>query len=159
MIERGKLDGPTEIVLDTSVYIGAIREQSGKETGDAYVSLKRTGEQKHKVIISKKVVEEIQKILQKRGIRLTDSLIPFMLVSDLRRIEDDTVEGIRLGISPPKSASDVDIHVMKTAVALKKKGITICILHKNPRDFNQIKDNLYEEYGIFVLTPKDYNDP
>ncbi len=51
--------------------------------------------------------------------------------------------------------------IVEAAVAVKgkRKGITVCLVHKNPRHFEPVKEDMDKKHGISVLKPGEYVDP
>ncbi len=158
---------PVEVVFDTSALLGAvIFENERKEKGEAKEALEYLNAQCHKLVLSREIVEESTGRLWIEGTRgftyiqkLLDLLDELERKGKVIRLPKSVkIESIALGFQIPKEIEH-DIHVIKTAVAVKRKGITVCIVHKNSRHFEPIKEELRKKHGIFVSTPVEYVDP
>jgi hypothetical protein len=112
----------------------------------------------HILRISEEIEKECRKDLMKRG--LPPHLIlpilfgPLEPKGKIKRLSYRS-EDIRLRVSVPEH----DRHVVEAAVAIKRRGIAVCLVHKNPRDFEPIKEEMRRKHGILVLSPKEYIDP
>ncbi len=156
------LEGPVEVVFDTSVIIGDILESYDKEAGGASRNaLTSLIERPYHILrISEKIRIECKEDLKHRGLP-PHYILPllFSLLEPKGKIKmcQYRPEGIKLKVSVPEH----DRHVVETAVAVKgkRRGITVCLVHKNPRHFEPIKEEMHEKHGIFVLSPEEYVDP
>ena len=153
-----------ELIFDTSVIIGAILESLGREAGGvsrtALISLIQRPY--HILRISEEIGQECKEDLVKRG------LPPHYLLDFLRNLLEPSKkikkcqfrsEDFKLKVSVP--VPDHDRHVVEAAVAVKegRKGITVCLVHKNPNDFDPIKEEMRKKHCILVLSPEEYVDP
>jgi hypothetical protein len=151
---------PVEVVFDTSVIIGAILESYGKEAGDASrnVLTSLIERPSHILRISEKIRKECKDDLVKRGLP-PHLILPILLgplepKGKIKKCQYRS-EDIELNVSVPEH----DRHVVEAAVAIKRKGITVCIVHKNPRHFDPIKEEMRKKHDIFVLKSEEYVDP
>ncbi|MGB2727046.1 MAG: hypothetical protein WBD09_01030 [Halobacteriota archaeon] len=156
-----KREGPVEAVLDTSVIIGAILESYDKETGSASRNaLTSLIERPYHILrISEKIRIECKKDLKHRGLP-PDLILPLLLgplepkgkIKMVRYNQED----IELKVSVPAH----DRHVVEAAVAVKgkRKGMIVCLVHKNPRHFEPIKEEMRKKHDILVLSPEEYVD-
>jgi predicted nucleic acid-binding protein len=154
------IEGPVEVVFDTSVIIGAILESLGLEAGGAsrnalIVLIQR---RYHILQISEQIRIECKDDLVKRG------LPPHYLLDFLRRLLEPSEkikscryrsEDINLKVSVPEH----DRHVAEAALAVKgkRKKLAVCLVTKNTRHFPPEEMRRYHE--IVVLTPEEYIDP
>ena len=155
-----KLEDPVEVILDTSVILGAILESQGKEAGDASRNaLEALKERPHHILrISKEIRKECEANLENKGWPsywiLKMLFAPLELKEKIKKCLYKP-EDIELKVSVPEH----DRHVVEAAVAVKRKGITVCLVHKNPRDFEPIKEDMDKKHGILVLSLEEYVDP
>ncbi|MHC1566355.1 MAG: PIN domain-containing protein [Candidatus Syntropharchaeia archaeon] len=154
------LEGPVEVVFDTSVIIGAILESYGKESGDASRNaLTSLIERPYHILrISKSIREECENSLKKRGLPSTHILILLKLLEPKGKLKKVSIDqDMELSVS----VHEDDRHVVETAVAVKgkRKGVTVCLVHKNPRHFDPIREELCRNHDILILTPEEYVDP
>ena len=156
------IDGPVDVVFDTSVIIGAIRESFHKEAGDASRNaLTSLIERPHHILwISERIRKECEDHLKKRGLP-PHHILPILWgllepEGKMRKIQYKP-EDIEHNVSVPEH----DRHVVDAAVAVKGKRsrVTVCLIHKNPRDFELIKEEMRKKHGIRVLKPEEYVDP
>lgn len=156
------LKGPVEVVFDTSVIIGAILESHGKDTGDASRNALEALKERpgHILRISKEIRKECEANLEHKGWPsywiLKMLFAPLELKEKIKKCQYRP-EDIELNVSVPEH----DRHVIEAAVAVKgkRRGINVCIVHKNPKDFEPIKEEMYEKHDISVLKPEEYVDP
>ena len=154
------LEGPVEAVFDTSVIIGAILESYGREAGDTSRSVLTSLIERpsHILRISEKAVKECKDVLEKHGLP-PRYILPILwgLFESRGKIKKCQYrpEDIELDVSIPEH----DRHIVEAAVAIKRKGITVCIVHKNPRHFEPIKEEMHRKHDILVLKPDEYVDP
>ncbi|RLI73531.1 hypothetical protein DRO97_07295 [Archaeoglobales archaeon] len=152
------------VVFDTSIFVGLIFEKIEEEQGralEAFEHLKRQGN--HKLGVSEEIVEETVGRLWGIGQRGYDYILELM--ETLRELEEESrvvrptkdLNNISIRFPIP-SEVEHDTHVIKTAIAFKNRNI-VCIVHKNPRDFNLVKDKMRRHHGIYVLTSEEYIDP
>ncbi len=158
---------PVEVVFDTSALLGAaIFENEGREKGEAKEALEYLNAQCHKLVLSREIIEESTGRLWVEGERSLPYIRKlFDLLDELERKgrvirlpKNVGVESIELGFQIPEGLEH-DIHVMKTAVGVKRRGITVCLVHKNPRHFDSIKEEMRRNHDILVLKPEEYFDP
>lgn len=152
--------GPLEAVFDANVIIGDIKETLDKEAGDeSRVAFEALRVRPYHILrISKEIIKECKNYLEKEG--LPASLLlkilfgPFELKEKIKKIEYKK-EDIEIKATVPYH----DLHVAEAAVAVKgkRKGIIVCLVTKNFRDFNP--DEWKEKHDILVLSPKEYVDP
>jgi hypothetical protein len=154
------LEGPVEVVFDTSVIIGAILESLGKEAGDASRNVLTSLIERpyHILRISEKIRKECKDDLVKRGLPphyilpiLWGPLVPKGKIKKCQYMPED----IKLNVSVPAH----DRHVVEAAVAVKRRGIKVCLVHKNPNHFEPIKEEMHRKHGILVLRSEEYVDP
>ena len=160
---------PVEVVFDTSALLGAaIFEKEKGEKGKAKEALEYLNAQCHKLVLSREIVEESTGRLWINGARgspyirkLIDSLDELERRGKVIRLPKDVkLEFVDLGFQIPEDLEH-DIHVLKTAVSVKgkRRGITVCLVHKNPNDFDPIKEEMRRMHDIRVLSPEEYVDP
>jgi len=154
-----KLEGPVEVVFDTSVIVGAILESRGEENGSSRVAfnsiIKRCN---HILRISNDIVKESREHFRSEGLKSTGLLTVLIGQLDAEnkiKYISYSPEDLNLKVSVP----DHDRHVVEAAVAVKgkRKGITVCLVTKNSRHFEP--EEMRRNYGISVLTPEEYVDP
>lgn len=149
---------PVEVVFDTSVIIGAILESSGKEAGDASRNALEALKERpsHILRISKGIRKECEANLENRGWPshwiLKMLFAPLELKEKIKKCQYRP-EDIELNVSVPEH----DRHVVEAAMAVKRRGITICLVHKNPRHFKP--EEMRRNHDILVLSPEEYVDP
>jgi len=166
------LDGPVEIVFDTSVIIGAILESLGKEEGSSRDALNSIIKRRNHILrISNDIIKECREHFSFGGyyskLILTTLLGQLAPENKVRRISYRS-EDINLKVSVPEH----DLHVAEAAVAVKnlslekdglpkkkrkRKGITVCLVTKNLRHFEP--EEMRRNHDISVLTPEEYVDP
>jgi hypothetical protein len=155
---------PVEVVFDTSALLGAaIFEKQGREKGEAKEALEYLNAQNHMLVLSREIIEESTGRLWLKGERGSNYIRKlFDLLDELDRqgrvIRSTKNKRIELRVQIPERLEH-DIHVIRTAVDLTRKGITVCLIHKNPRDFEPIKEEMRKKHGILVLKPEEYVDP
>lgn len=154
-----KKEGPVEVVFDTSVIIGAILEDLGKEEGSSRDALNSIIKRHNHILrISKDINDECINHFHFDGLYsnmiLKILLGPLESENKIRRISYRS-EDINLKVSVPEH----DRHVAEAAVAVKdkRKGLTVCLVTKNLRHFEP--EEMRRNYDILVLTPGEYVDP
>jgi predicted nucleic acid-binding protein len=154
------LEGPVEVVFDTSVIIGAILESWGEEHGqsrEAFNSIVMRRD--HILRFSDAIIKECIKHFHFKGI-----YAKLILTTQLGQLEPGNKikkcsyrsEDIQLEVPV---LHEEDRPVLETAVAIKRRGITICLVHKNPRHFNPISGEMQRHHGILVRSAGEYIDP
>ena len=163
---------PVEVVFDTSVIIGAILEDLGKEEGSSRDALNSIIKRHNHILrISKDINDECINHFHFDGLYsnmiLKILLGPLESENKIRRISYIS-EDINLKVSVPEH----DRHVAEAAVAVKnlsleknalpkkkrkRKGITVCLVTKNLRHFEP--EEMRRNHDISVLTPEEYVDP
>jgi len=153
------LEGPVEIVFDTSVIIGAILESWGKEEGSSRDALNSIIKSRNHILrISNDIIKECREHFSFGGyyskLILTTLLGQLEPENKIKRISYRS-EDINLKVSVPEH----DRHVAEAAVAVKdkRKGLTVCLVTKNLRHFEP--EEMHRNYDILVLTPGEYVDP
>ena len=153
------LEGPVEVVFDTSVIIGAILESWGEEEGSSRDALNSIIKRHNHILrISKDINDECINHFHFDGLYsnmiLKILLGPLESENKIRRISYRS-EDINLKVSVPEH----DRHVAEAAVAVKdkRKGLTVCLVTKNLRHFEP--EEMRRNYDILVLTPGEYVDP
>ncbi|RJS75327.1 hypothetical protein CW713_12380 [Methanophagales archaeon] len=153
------LEGPVEIVFDTSVIIGAILESWGKEEGSSRDALNSIIKSRNHILrISNDTIKECREHFSFGGyyskLILTTLLGQLEPENKIKRISYRS-EDINLKVSVPEH----DRHVAEAAVAVKdkRKGLTVCLVTKNLRHFEP--EEMHRNYDILVLTPGEYVDP
>lgn len=155
-----KREGPVEVVFDTSVIIGAILESLGEEKGSSRIALNSIIKRcNHVLRISNDIIKECREHFSFDG--YVSKLILTTLLGQLEpenKIKRCSYrpEDINLKVSVPEH----DRHIAEAAVAVKgkRKGITVCLVHKNPNDFEPIKEEMRKKHDILVLSPEEYVD-
>ncbi|HUV80623.1 MAG TPA: hypothetical protein VMW40_07380 [Candidatus Bathyarchaeia archaeon] len=156
-------NNPVEVVFDTSALLGAaIFEKEGREKG----ALEYLNAQCHKLVLSREIVEESTGRLWIEGARGSPYIRKLLdLLDELERKgkviklpKKIKVESIELEFQIPEWLEH-DIHILKTAVAIKRKGMDVCIVHKNPGHFEPVKDEMLKNHGILVRTAEEYVYP
>jgi hypothetical protein len=145
-----------EIVPDTSLIVGYIKEIYGEEKGYSFSCIEAIKERRyHTIRISKAIREECVIRLNKDGKPSHDILKmffgPLEQKNKLKRFVYDQEE-IEVNVSVPEH----DRHVAETAVAVRNKyqRIPVFLVTKNIRDFNP--EAWREKYDIFVMRPEEY---
>jgi len=153
------LDGPVDVVFDTSVIIGAILESWGKEEGSSRDALNSIIKRRNHILrISNDIIKECREHFSFGGyyskLILTTLLGQLEPENKIKRISYRS-EDINLKVSVPEH----DRHVAEAAVAVKdkRKGLTVCLVTKNLRHFEP--EEMRRNYDILVLTPGEYVDP
>jgi len=153
------LEGPVEIVFDTSVIIGAILESWGKEEGSSRDALNSIIKSRNHILrISNDIIKECREHFSFGGyyskLILTTLLGQLEPENKIKRISYRS-EDINLKVSVPEH----DRHVAEAAVAVKdkRKGLTVCLVTQNLRHFEP--EEMRRNYDILVLTPGEYVDP
>ena len=112
----------------------------------------------HILRISEKITKECKSVLKNKGLP-PHYILPLLggLLEPKGKIKKCQYkpEDIELKVSVPEH----DRHVLEAAVAVKRRGITVCLVHKNPRDFEPIKEDMDKKHGILVLSLEEYVDP
>lgn len=145
-----------EIVPDTSLIVGYIKEIYGEEKGHSFSCIEAIKERRyHTIRISKAIREECVIRLNKAGKPSHDILtmffVPLTKKDKLKKFVYDQEE-IEVNVSVPEH----DRHVAEAAIAVKNKNrrIRVCLVTKNIRDFNP--EEWRENYDILVMSPEEY---
>ncbi len=154
-----KLEGPVEVVFDTSVIIGAILESLGEEKGSSRIALNSLIKHcNHTLRISEDIRKECREHFNIAGFH--SNLMLKVLLGQLEpenKIKKISYrpEDINLEVSVPEH----DRHVAEAAVAVKgkRKGITVCLVTKNLRHFRP--EEWRKKHKISVLSPEEYVAP
>ena len=145
-----------EIVPDTSLIVGYIKEIYGEEKGHSFSCIETIKERRyHTIRISKAIREECVIRLNTDGKPSHDILKLFLgpleQKDKLKKLVYDQEE-IEVNVSVPKN----DLHVAEAAIAVKNKNkrITVCLVTKNIRHFKP--KEWREKYDILVMRPEEY---
>lgn len=153
------IEGPVEAVFDTSVIIGAILESWGEEQGQSRRAFNSIVMRRNHILrFSDAIIKECIKHFHFKGI-----YAKLILTTQLGQLPDNKIkkcsyrsEDIQLEVPV---LHEEDRPVLETAVAIKRRGITICLVHKNPRHFYPISDAMQRHHGILVRSAGEYIDP
>ena len=146
-----------EIVPDTSVIVGYIKESYREEEGHSFSCIETIKERQYHIIrISKAIRKECELHFEKEGRSGYDILKTLLAPLELRHKVKKIVynqEEIELGVSLP---DETDRPVAETAVAVRNKyqRIPVFLVTKNLRHFDPIE--WHEGHNISVMSPEGY---
>lgn len=164
-----RLKEPAEVavIFDTSILIGIIFEQEGRETGRAketFESFKKR--ENHKLFVSEAIFKEsvgrLFREANSRGLeyirRVMDLLEPLLGEGKAGKLEGAKLKVAKIAFTIPDQIKH-DEEIIKAAIVAKEGHMLTYLVHKNPKDFSKVKLQLQTQYNVLTIEPPEYIDP